>query len=753
MNKKHIPLYLIVCLTMALKAFAGMDPVGWSLNPSSGFPAQTTVGNSYSVVYTFTNHLPQPVPLTVTATYTGGQFSIHNECIASSPLAAKGQPNSSCIVAIQYLPNKPGSASVHLVMNYHNNVVPLPILSTITTGASTTTPIQGYVSQALPAITYTGNTYPVSFTYVNNGTTPITATAVTVSGFSPTSNTCSSPLAIPGSGGQCTVIGSFSPVTVGGPITFSVTYTYPNGSTSVSVPLSTTTIVHNGTNCHHIHGTAELPLPSQTYIYSDNVVKYTFTNYCAQETLSGVILSQSGGTATLTPGTNTCTGTLPQGNSCSYYVSVIPTTTATDLQIAATLTYAGRTATVTTSEKVLAIPNQSTTHTLTFVNQCKFPVWYEFDNGGGQTSLDPTPAGGSYQLNGQIPGHIPATIDLSVNEYINGAIYARTGCDTTTGVCATGSCTPSSASDPMRCAVGQQSSNFPPLTKFELTMNATPGIDGVYDVSMVNGFNVPGQVRSRAPVVTGPPPAHNAPYPFNCGQSGGALIQPLSTGLGACPWTFSPPNTGGIDIPPNYTAVVGDAADGCISTGSCTGTDSCGMGFDGAQFQRRCASFLGFTNILTYTGYSAPGQWGVINLYNDFDLGDPIVTAAPPPGYGTVSGSPATYTAMWGCIPTSTGALKSGYAKTYLVCGCYDWNQTGSLASTAQVSQCLTPPGQNPDWIATVFPRILWFKQACPTAYSYNHDDASASFTCNQASKKTSYQITFCPGGVTGQPS
>lgn len=736
MNLYRFALSLTTCLFITFKVFAGLDPVGWSLSPASGLPAQTTVGNSYTVFYTFTNNLPHPVALTVKPYLVSGQFSLSNGCNPAMPLAAKGKPNSTCTVGVQYLPNRAAIGAIRLEMSYHNNVVPLPELRTTTTGQSTTTSIQGYVSQALPAITYTGSTYPVSFTYVNRGSVAITPTAVNISGFTPTSNTCNSP--IPGSGGSCMITGSFSPTVVGGPVVFSVNYIYQDGSTSRSVPLSTSTVVQNGANCHQIVGMATLPLPSETYLFSDNVVRFTFTNYCAQETLSNITVSQLGGNATLTPGTNTCTGTLPQGHSCSYFVSVVPTQTSANLGITATLTYGGGlTASATTAEQVNAIPNQALTHTVTFVNQCNFPVWYEFENGNGSpTSPDPTPAGGSYQLNAQVPGQPPSFIDLSVNEYVNGAVYVRTGCNTATGVCATGGCQPISAGDPMRCAVGTQPSNFPPSTKFEFTMSAAANADGVYDVSMVNGFNVPGQVRSRAPV----DPSNS----FGCGQSPGAFIQPAATGLGACPWTFSPPSTGGNDIPANYTAVTGGSTTDCVPGPACTGGTSCGMGFASGKFDRQCGAFLGYTNILTYTGFSASTQWDNVNLYNAFNLGGGLSS-----GYGSVSGQPATFTDMWGCTPTSTGALKSGYAFTYLVCGCYNWNQSGSLAPTAQTSQCLA---DNPDWEAAVFPRIFWFKQACPTAYSYNHDDQSSSFACNVPAQKTSYQITFCPGGATGQP-
>lgn len=511
MKKITLIVSIITGLYSSFQAIAGIDPVGWTLSPSSGIPAQTTVGNTYPVVYTFTNNLKHPVPLKITTEYTGSQFTVSNGCNPSIPLAPRGKPKSSCTVAVQFKPNKSGAASLQLTMNYHNNVVPLPKLATTASGTVNKGPIIGFVSEPLPAVTYTNSSYKVSFTYINEGPVPITATSVTVNGFTSTANTCSNQ-PINGSGGQCTITGTFTPVAIG-QATLNVKYTYLKGSSSVSVPLSTSTVVRSGSGCHQITSSAVLPLPTQTYQYSDNVVKYVFTNHCPQpETLSNVTVTYTGGSATLTQGKNTCNGatlgTSASNNSCFIYVSVVPTTTTAKLDVSASVSYSGVTETATTSEAVLSIPNQTTVHNVTFVNQCPFPVWYEFENGGpsSSTSPDPTPPGGSYQLNQQISNSAPSVINLSVREYVNGALYVRTGCDVTTGICATGTCPAFSASDPMRCAQNTQPMNFPPLTKMELFMQPASaiGTDGVYDVSMVNGFNVPAEVRSLAPVVTGP---------------------------------------------------------------------------------------------------------------------------------------------------------------------------------------------------------------------------------------------------------
>ncbi len=50
-----------------------------------------------------------------------------------------------------------------------------------------------------------------------------------------------------------------------------------------------------------------------------------------------------------------------------------------------------------------------------------------------------------------------------------------------------------------------------------------------------------------------------------------------------------------------------------------------------------------------------------------------------------------------------------------------------------------------------MLPLLTWLKQGCPTCYTYQFDDASASFqayvaaTTTNGSNATNYTITFCP--------
>ncbi|WP_160116780.1 thaumatin family protein [Legionella sainthelensi] len=766
-----------VLLVFLLPVYASIDPVAWSLSPETGFPTVQS-GETAEVGYTLKNNLPGAVTLITKFAQNGGPFVIQDNCNNRSI-----PPKGTCFIRVLFEPTAAGQSSIQLTYGYNNNRIPLPTLSAKSSGTPGTGQITGVISN-LPASFSLSNpkqTPTFTVTYTNVGTTNVTGFAGNASGNSfftlnppnsvatvsaPENNSCgtaSAPITLlPGQ--YCTLNGTLTPVAVGS-LTVSGLFTYNSGA-STATPSANSQVVNGSggncvqpvTGCISVSGTTscQLQLPASTYQYTDNVVQFVFQNTCSSQSATvgqvSITASQpSVATVTTAAQFDTCSNqTLAAGAACSVIASVIPQqTTSSPLTIQASLPSAGTSIIQsTTTSAVTAMANQTTTHNIVFVNQCPFTVWYEFENNGASApTADPTPINGTYQLNSPDANGVPSPYTLPVAAYTNGAVYARTGCNTSTGVCATGSCAPDPA-NPMRCAVGAHPSNAVQLTKLEMFMPAVAGADGVYDVSMVNGFNVPAEFRSLAPA--------NSSNLFGCGQSAGALIQPATgSGLGNCSWTFSPPNTGEPDITANYVSATGVAPAGssCTeSSNSCT----CGVGYYAGTntVNRNCSAFLGYWNVFAYSGFVS--QWQQpFDLYTAFNLGTTLPTQ-PSPGYGnsgTPPHGPATYTDMWGCVPTSTNALGSGYSSTYLVCGCYDWNQPGSSVPTAQSSNC---QADNSDWEAAVYPRIEWIKKACPTAYSWNHDDTSSSFTCPggvSGSEFTQYQITFCPGGQTGLPA
>lgn len=777
-------LFSLIALLFVINTHAGTDPIAWAISPSGGFPAATTIGNSYAVSYTLTNNLPFPVTLSAYGTYVGGSFAIANGC--NTTLSAKGNSGSSCLVHLSFQPTKNGSSKAFITMAYHKNRVPLPTLSSTASSGETPDRINGKVTTPLPAVTYIGNSYPLAFTFFNNGPKSVTATAVAVSGFTASTNTCTAALA---ANSTCIVSGNFTPSAVT-QYTLGATYTYSNNGTSYSVPLTTQTNAQNGSgSCHHVSGFVHLPLPSSTLTYADHVIRVTFTNHCNSntETLGEVSLSSDASNPpTITKGTDTCSNqTLAANGTCSVYASVIPNSSApesTDLTITTAVPYFNNTlvADASTSTIVNAISNQSSLHTLMFVSQCTENVWYAIQNGAGgsgpsRKSPDPTPVSDrtwqGYQLDQQIAGMAPITKVLQFSEYVNGSMAGRTKCDTDPssgnyGTCYTGNCTslPYNGVSNSTGTCNESIAPSNPVTIYESTMEGVPNVDGSYDISLINGFNIPGEFRSLGAV------SNPINYSSACGQSTGAIIQQSGSTLTNCSWSFTPPNTGtdcsantGTDNPANFYNVTPGTDDSCTPATVCPGSQVCGMawtpqpasnpGYLGTPVNRRCGNFLGYWTINDWVNYAAAtGLWGSCNLYTHYGLATTLdsIKPATQPSYGKIAGVSANLADLFGCPSTTdNGSLNSGYQPRLTppastnVCGCVNWTQ-GPAAK-----QCLNI---NALWVSQILNHISWLKTACPNVYTYPYDDESSSFTCNVAGEKTAYQITFCPGSKSGAP-
>ncbi|MBS0287326.1 MAG: hypothetical protein JSR17_08525 [Proteobacteria bacterium] len=495
----------------------------------------------------------------------------------------------------------------------------------------------------------------------------------------------------------------------------------------------------------------ELPLPKQIYAFGDNVIKVVFTNQSAQPiNLQSVVLSATLDghdvsnwlTKGTTPGVNdTCSNqNLAPQKTCHVYISVVPQDDGNQLTVKATLSFGMQNvAAVTSSQVITADP---TIHMVNFINQCPYPVWLGVSN--SDAHVDPLNGSSpdAYKISKQIPGMAPTTKSIKVNQYENGLFWAKTNCkiQNNTLVCNTGSCpTLTNAQGGVTGTCVQKKEPMSPFTRFEAFMSNVPNNDGIYNTSIINGFNLPVEVKGLGNKSAVP----SVPAPFDCAASG-AVIQPQGSTLGSCSWEFQPPTPA-----QNFYFVSQGADDNCTS---CKSPNLCGMAYnqvntDGGQapINRRCGTFQGYWTIASFN-YPIATQWGSQNLYNFYALGTPL-PAGPDGDYG----QGATYANMYGCIVTSNSSLNTGYAQgTPNVCGCYDWNKSQSAVPTAQAANCVK---DNADWERVVFPKIVWLKQACPTAYAYQFDDKSSSFQCNpNKGGYTSYQVTFCPGGKTGAP-
>lgn len=777
--------------------YAGSDPVSWGLTPAEGF-SPTPVGQQSVISYILTNRLPFSATLSTHYFTQGGSFSGVDFC-RNKTLA----PYQTCDIYAGFSPSSANTSSLRLMYGYHRNQIPLPTL--VAQGVSQgggggggggggTGFIQGTVSNLPIIITLNPLQQPIfTITYQNTGDAAVTGYAGNSGGLnllsvSPSSmagvtvqtngcGTVGTPVTLQPQG-TCQITGQITPTGNGtGLLTVSGLFTYNSGA-STATPSSRTFIIQ-GTGSCIISAAVTLPLPATIYQYSDNVVQYQFTNSCSSAVALGTVSVQalytpnSGQTATVTVGTDNCSNqTLSAGGSCTVLVALIPSGIANSISLEASVTAGGGTAMASTAATLQA--NDNNRHMVHFVNQCPFTVWYGIANGviGSGNSPDPTPGSqingappSAYQLNPQVTGIAPSTIDLFVYEYEHGAIWPRTGCQMVSGQfqCNTGYCATidnSSTAHPEilpSATCVKLGNNFaeptPPTTKFEFFIVRAPGGDGVYDVSVINGFNTPVEVKGLGPI-TGP---------FVC-TGPGAPIQPAETGLGPCSWEFSPSSTG---ITTSNVLWVEDGGDNACS--SCPGGTACGMAFNSFPYDtpinQRCGKFLGYWTLADYIGYSSNAQWGSNNLYTYYGMGA-LMTAISSQNYANTPSpcggedqpvcTPAIFANLFGCIPTTNDGADTCYSNSPATtcCGCVDWPFTAASKSCGNF---------NSDWLniptglpVSVQQAVTWLKQACPTAYAYQFDDPSSSYQCLKdatgKAMRTSYQIVFCPGGKTGLP-
>lgn len=136
---------------------------------------------------------------------------------------------------------------------------------------------------------------------------------------------------------------------------------------------------------------------------------------------------------------------------------------------------------------------------MTTINKCPFTVWAGML---GESKLVPgwkPPFNGGWQLNPSQSVSFDVPKDLKASR-----IWGRTNCKTVNGVfkCETGDCGPN-----IQCSFdGVKRSGEPPATLAEFTLSGAGGID-IYDVSLVDGFNVKMSIIPKNPS-SGSPPAY-----------------------------------------------------------------------------------------------------------------------------------------------------------------------------------------------------------------------------------------------------
>lgn len=806
--------FLLIC--MPIGAWSATNPISYSLTPSSGLPSITKDGNSYSVQYTFKNNLPFSETITqVTHKVDGIGFSVVDECSGKILAANTGtciytvlfQPTTSGPADIQLTLNYDKNVVPLPILSTTVQSDATKDIKGVATGnlPSKTVIGTGYpveftftnisnASVTATSVTLTGSTS--DFTGVVNGclTALNPSHACTITGTYTPSTT-----------GEQFIGATFN--YSGGSVPL-VTHTiaYNGGGSCASVDGSSDLLLPVTTYIYSDN------VVKFKFMNNCDTATASLGEVNVSATLNGSSVSDKW----ITKGTgtdDTCSNQVIAANTpCYVLVSIVPQATGSNLKLDATVNYIqssqSKTAVASTTAQTVAA-NSATNRIVTFVNQCSVPVWPTFYAGavpypsgyncatsGCETGAVCASNGHCYysnppfdsqhslgQMAAAVPNAAPDTMTSIISEnnagtnpignvLYNGQIAPRLGCTpiTPTGgntnslLCTVNNCGGLPAASNTTALDGQCvpltgapssgggfSFNVAEVTMLRSSINA---IEGVYDESAINGVTVPIEVKARGPYTTST--VDTAPY-NNCNATG-APIQRNGSTLGGCGYDYSTPTltpSGGAAVASSYRYVNADTPTQDCSVGSggdgvCTAPSVCGLNYDPVanKIFKRCGMLEGYAAIFEGICTTNTLDASISALATDYKCS------------GAYGSGPNTGVELFGCSG-SNGAGLSCYGapnSNNTCCGCVNWWQVegGSLPVPTNTSLCNTaiPPtaGYNPNWYSLVESQIQWVKAACPTAYAYQFDDPSSSYTCTVVNSSnntivTNYTVTFCPGG------
>jgi hypothetical protein len=254
-----------------------------------------------------------------------------------------------------------------------------------------------------------------------------------------------------------------------------------------------------------------------------------------------------------------------------------------------------------------------------------------------------------------------------------------------------------------------------------------------YDISNINGFNVPLSMTPNSVTSSMLNPAH----PYTCGNPGSK--SPM-TSIASSSWEFNPPYPYFQWVLPSDTI--------CAQNSDCPSGQVCGLSNDPgraiagilSQFQMNCGPIVGY--------------WSAMEMCGEEP--DPFLSTGP---YDcTVSVDNAGIATNVGTLQACGGSTGSGYlpGANNQVCGCVDW--ISKLSPGSIPPETVNCTATSDAWMQWVYPDINWIKAACPSCYSYPKDDPSSTFTCGtfvNGINTQDYTVTLCPSGssTVGTPS
>ncbi len=307
--------------------------------------------------------------------------------------------------------------------------------------------------------------------------------------------------------------------------------------------------------------------------------------------------------------------------------------------------------------------------------------------------------------------------DGDVDIFWSGGIAGRTDCNG--GGCATADC----GSNEGACKPGVGFST--PSNVAEFTFSK--GRADYYDLTIINGINVPLSITTDQPTATN--------NPYLCGTPGNSENHGTGSNvLAGCSWDFVPP------APSSAYRRVTTGGATCTTDSDCSDAGTvCGLtdtSISGNTPGLSCGKFLGY-----WTGDEVCAR--------NQSYSQPPYNCATAAGTGTVGN-------LYACSGPYSASCYSNDAQPSSCCGCVNWQDAipGMVPTDPTVvMQCVA---QNPDWVSKVQPNLVWLKNACPSAYVFPYDDKSSTFSCANVQdgvNQVNYTVTFCPSGKMLMPN
>lgn len=295
---------------------------------------------------------------------------------------------------------------------------------------------------------------------------------------------------------------------------------------------------------------------------------------------------------------------------------------------------------------VALTPAPTPARTFTFINKCTETIWLaapDISPGGWQLDVQP-----SKGCKSNTDCTNPQTCDTSLNQCqfplpvpdtFSGRFWPRTGCNFNSdgtcplvnngpaNCCATGGCTIPGGWG-LECQSGGQS----PVTVAEITLSQKSTDNDFYDVSVIDGFNVPVEVQ---PTGGSTCPSTFKDCDYWCGNPGGPTS---TTNLAGCTWNQVLDSACDKNSPKNSALRV-VAPSSCTKDSECTSPSTCNLGTNVCQCtsDSDCASGeicgVGNNQII---GYKACGKFvgcttpkALCGVYFSYGASGPISPAVP----------------------------------------------------------------------------------------------------------------------------